>query len=52
MWKTHYVSLLNSVQSCDLKAEVTNKTDKDTECTRKFLIASITNSFKRLKDGN
>ena len=51
MWKTHYESLLNSVQSCDLKAEVSNKTDKDTECTRKFSITSITNSFKHLKGG-
>ena len=51
MWKTHYESLLNSVQSCDLKAEISSKTDKDTECTRKFSIASITNSFKHLKGG-
>ena len=34
-----------------MKAEVSSKTDKDTECTRKFLIASITNSFKHLKGG-
>ena len=45
MWKTHYESLLNSVQSCDLKAEVSSKTG----CTRKFSIASITNLFKHLK---
>ena len=36
MWKTHYESLLNSVQSCDLKTEISSKTDKDTECTRNF----------------
>ena len=47
MWKTHYESLLNSVQSCDLKAEVSSKTG----CTRKFSIASITNLFKHLKGG-
>ena len=51
IWKTHYESLLNSVQSCDLNAEVSSKTDKDTECTRKFSIASITNSFEHLKGG-
>ena len=34
-----------------MKAEVSSKTDKDTECTRKFSIASITNSFKHLKGG-
>ena len=51
MWKTHYESLLNSVQSCDLKTEISSKTDKDTECTCKFSIASITNSFKHLKGG-
>ena len=48
MWKTHYESLLNNVQSCDLKGDVSSKTDKD---TRKFLMASITNSFKHLKGG-
>ena len=51
MWKTHYESLLNSVQSCDLKGEVSSKTAKDIECTLKFLIANITNSFKHLKGG-
>ena len=55
MWKTHYESLLNSVQSCDLKTEISNKTDHSiqtiTECTRKFSIASITNLFKYLKGG-
>ena len=45
MWKTHYESLLNRVQSCYLKAEVSSKTDKDTECASKFSIASITNLF-------
>ena len=49
MWKTHYESILNSVQSCDLKAEISSKTG--IECTRKFSIASITNSFKHLKGG-
>ena len=51
MWKTHYESLLNSVQICDLKNEVSNKTAKDTECIRKLSIASIINLFKHLKGG-
>ena len=34
-----------------MKTEISSKTDKDTECTRKFSIASITNSFKHLKGG-
>ena len=51
MWKTHYESFLNSVQSYDLKSEVSSKTAKDSECTRTFSIASITNSFKHLNGG-
>ena len=51
MWKTYYESLLNSVQICYLKGEVSRKTDKNTECTRKFSIVSIINSFKHLKGG-
>ena len=34
-----------------MKSEVSSKTDKDIECTRKFLIASITNLCKYLKGG-
>ena len=41
--------LLYSVQSCDLKDQVSSKIAKDTECTRKFSIAIITNSFRHLK---
>ena len=39
---------INIVQSCDLKSEVSSKIAKDTECTRKFSIVSITNSLKHL----
>ena len=51
MWKTHYDSLLNSVQSCELKSEVTNKITNVSDFTRKFSIASIISLFGLLKSG-
>ena len=51
MWKTHYDFLLNSVQSYELKSEVTSKITKVSDCTQKFWIASITRSFRFLNSG-
>ena len=46
-----YDSLLNSVQSCEQKSEVTSKITNVSEFTRKFSIASIASSFRHLKSG-
>ena len=50
MWKTHY-DLLNSVQSCELKSEVSSKITNVSDFTRKLSIASITSSCRLLKSG-
>ena len=42
---------MNSVKSCDLNNEVSNKFTEITELSCKVSVASITNSFKHLKSG-